>query len=95
MTHDDLTKALDRLADARPGLRPALHASAVAMAIELAHERDRMVDLLETRWRWIDEHPGHAAFVEREDAVLSDLAAYERTEDVLRVALDVLYGEAA
>lgn len=91
----DVSAAIDRLKKAKPNLRSALHASAVAMALELADERDRMVGLLEMRWRWLDEHPGHPQFSEREDRVLADLTVYEQTEDALRVAADVLFGVAA
>jgi hypothetical protein len=88
----DLTQAVERLNTARPALRAALHESAVATAFALTEERNRVEALLEQRWAWLDAHPEHPQFVEREDAVLGDLATYEQMEDALRSAADVLFG---
>lgn len=90
-----LAAALDRLKGTRPELRKALSASAIALAIALADERDVVEQRLETRWKWLNANPGHPQFVEREDAVLADLKRYEAIQDQLIVAADVLFGEAA
>lgn len=51
---------------------------------DLTTQRDETLARLDRRWAWCDANPGHPLFAEREDAVLADLAEYERLEDALR-----------
>ena len=48
---------------------------------DTAAKLDFVLRRLETRWKWIDDHPGHPLFTEREDSLLVDLKEYERIED--------------
>ena len=95
ITVDGLRTALDRLANARPSMRQPMQDSAIALALRLADERDALVTRLDKRWDWCDANEGHPQFIEREDAVIADLATYETMEDALRDAAGVLYGAAA
>lgn len=94
-TATDLTNAISRYQSARPALRDAMHASALVMATRLAEERDTLVVRLEKRWRWCDMNEGHHQFIDREDAVLADLATYEQMQSALDDAFGVLFTEAA
>lgn len=53
----------------------------------LTAERDATLSRLEKRWTWLDEHPDHSLFGDREDAALEDLALYEQQEDALSAAI--------
>lgn len=91
----ELTKAIDRWKTSPPKMRKAYHSSALAMALNMADERDTLKAKLETRWNWLNANPGHDQFVEREDAVLEDLKRYEALEDALANAANALLGDAA
>lgn len=92
MTKDDLTRAVIRYQTARSVMKRPMRDSATEIALALSEERDGLIRVLEKRWRWLDEHPTHDQFTEREDAFLDLLAQYEQTEDVLRHAASSLYG---
>lgn len=94
-TPNDLLQAIDRLRTARPALRPALHASAVAIGVTLAGERDAVLKRLDARWDWCDANVGHPAFTDRESSVMDDLATYEAMQGALDNAAEALFGEAA
>lgn len=92
---DQLRTALSRLESARPAMRRPMRDSANAVALQLTAERDALVARMDRRWAWLDAHEGHPQFVEREDALLADIATYTRIEDALREAASVLYGGSA
>lgn len=94
-TPEQLRTALTRLEQARPAMKRPMKDSAVALALALADERDRLVERMDRRWAWLDANGGHPQFIEREDAVLADIQEYERIEDALRDAAAALYGAAA
>lgn len=95
MNPNELTQSIERMHSARPALRPALHASAVALGMALADERDDLLAKLETRWRWLDDHLNHPQFSDREEAVLEDLKIYMEQQDALNAAAVSLFGDAA
>lgn len=53
-------------------------------SLTLTKQRDDVLALLETRWKWLDANPNHPLFREREDACLDALKEYERLEDAIR-----------
>lgn len=94
-TSADLMNALTRYQNARPALKDAMHASALALSVRLASERDSMMKRLDKRWDWCWTNVDNPNFAQREDALLADLKTYEAIEDALRASLVVLFGEAA
>ena len=91
----DLMNALTRYQNARPAIKDAMHASALALSVRLASERDALMGRLDKRWDWCDANVDTPNFAQREEALLSDLKTYEAMEDALRESLVVLFGEAA
>ena len=94
-TAADLMNALTRYQNARPALKDAMHASAIALSVRLASERDALTERLDKRWGWCWTNVDNPNFAQREEALLSDLKTYEAMEDALRESLVVLFGEAA
>ena len=94
-TAADLMNALTRYQNARPALKDAMHASAIALSVRLASERDALTERHDKRWGWCRTNVDNPNFAQREEALLSDLKTYEAMEDALRESLVVLFGEAA
>jgi hypothetical protein len=94
-TATDLMAALTRYQDARPALRDAMHASALALSVRLASERDTLLQRLDKRWDWCWTNVDNSQFAQREEALLADLTTYEAIEDALRRALEILFPVAA
>ena len=94
-TAPELLTALTRYQNARPALRDAMYASALALSTRLASERDTVLTRLDQRWDWCWTNVDNSKFAEREAALLDDLKTYEGIEDALTAARSVLLGEVA
>lgn len=94
ITVDGLRTALERYETARPTMRKPMQESAVALAIKLTEERDALIERMNKRWAWCDQNEGHPQFIDREEALIADIASYEAIEDELRHAADVLWAAA-
>jgi len=94
-TATDLMNALTRYQNARPALKEAMHASALALSVRLASERDTLLQRLDKRWDWCWMNVDNSQFAQREEALLADLTTYEAIEDALRRALEILFPVAA
>lgn len=94
-TAQELLTALTRYQNARPALRDAMYASALALSTRLASERDEVMQRLDRRWDWCWTNVDNSKFAEREAALQDDLKTYEGIEDALTAARSVLLGEVA
>lgn len=91
----ELRTALVRYQNARPSLKDAMYASALALSTRLASERDEVMKRLDKRWDWCWTNVDNSKFAEREAALLDDLKTYEAIEDALNEANAVLLGAVA
>lgn len=60
-------------------------------AIDLNRERHELESKITARWSWLDAHPDHPQFVERENAVLADIELQKQMTDALDAAKVALF----